>query len=67
MPVVQSRVNGIKINIPADARNIVHRFATKGGNELIFNAKSLKDAGVKSRTQAQDSVVIESEAPDNLA
>lgn len=37
MPQVISRVNGLKINIPADARNIVHRFAIGGGgNELVF-------------------------------
>lgn len=37
MPFVTSRVNGLKIAIPADARNIVHRFAIGGGgNELVF-------------------------------
>lgn len=37
MTQVVSRVNGLKIAIPADARNIVHRFAIAGGgNELVF-------------------------------
>lgn len=37
MTQVVSRINGLKIAIPADARNIVHRFAIAGGgNELVF-------------------------------
>ena len=43
MPQVISRVNGLKINIPADARNIVHRFAISGGgNELVFEPLTRK-------------------------
>lgn len=43
MPQVISRVNGLKINIPADARNIVHRFAIGGGgNELVFEPLTRK-------------------------
>lgn len=37
MTQVVSRVNGLKIAIPADARNVIHRFAIAGGgNELVF-------------------------------
>jgi hypothetical protein len=57
MPQVQSRVNGLIVNIPADARNVVGRFATKGGNELIFENLP------KSRRRAVDqeeAMVVES-------
>lgn len=38
MAFVTSRVNGLKIAIPNDARNVVHRFAVAGGgNELVFD------------------------------
>jgi len=63
MPVIESRVNGLKINIPADARGVVHRFATKGGNELVFNARSLKQA-TGGAPAPNKPVTIESEAPD---
>ena len=37
MPEVISRVNGLRINIPIDARGVIHRFAIGGGgNELVF-------------------------------
>lgn len=39
---VQSRVNGLLINIPTDARNITGRFASQGGNELVFAPLSEK-------------------------
>ena len=58
MPVVQSRVNGIKINIPADAAGVVGRYASKGDNELIFE---------KPRTKApkdEEPTVVESIEPD---
>lgn len=43
MSQVISRVNGLKIAIPADARNVVHRFAIAGGgNELIFEPQTRK-------------------------
>lgn len=41
MPSIQSSRNGLKINIPADARGVIGRFATKGDNELIFDKASL--------------------------
>lgn len=36
MPTIKSRVNGLLVSIPADARGILNRFATRGGNELVF-------------------------------
>lgn len=59
MPQVKSRVNGLIINIPADAAGVVQRFATQGGNELIFEKQ--KSSG---KPQKQKSLVIESEAKD---
>ena len=50
MTQIRSRVNGLIIKIPSDARGVIHRFAIGGGgNELVFEpikksdyAKSLK-------------------------
>lgn len=37
MSQVRSRVNGLIITIPTDARGVIHRFAIGGGgNELVF-------------------------------
>lgn len=47
MAQVQSRVNGLIIPVPAGARGVIHRFASKGDNELVFvtpNTKSLRAA-----------------------
>jgi hypothetical protein len=63
MPVIQSRVNGLKINIPADARGVVSRFETKGGNELVFDARSLKQVTGGAQASSKP-VTIASEAPD---
>ena len=41
MPQVKSAVNGLIINIPADAAGVVRRFASDGDNELIFDKSSL--------------------------
>lgn len=59
MPVVQSRVNGIKINIPADAAGVVGRYASKGDNELIFEKTRNKIAKDTEKT------VVESMVPDD--
>lgn len=60
MPQVRSRVNGLIINIPADARGIIGRYATQGGNELIFDKRSLNGAPKPS----EKPVTIESLNPD---
>lgn len=36
MPQVQSAVNGLVINIPAQAKGLLGRFATQGDNRLVF-------------------------------
>lgn len=36
MPTIQSRVNGLIVTIPAQAKGLLGRFATKGENELVF-------------------------------
>lgn len=43
MPSIQSRVNGLIITIPAQARGLLGRFATKGENDLVF----VKPKGVR--------------------
>jgi hypothetical protein len=62
MPSVQSRVNGLIIDVPADASGVLRRFKTPGDNELIF-------AGIKGGGKADDDkkLVIESEASDTSA
>lgn len=44
MASITSRVNGLKITIPNDARGVIHRFAIAGGgNELVFEPVRRKD------------------------
>lgn len=44
MPFIKSRVNGLLVAIPNDARNVIHRFAVHGGgNELVFEPIKRKD------------------------
>lgn len=43
MPHVISRVNGLRVEIPLDARGVIHRFAVAGGgNELVFEPVTRK-------------------------
>lgn len=58
MAQVKSRFNGLIVNIPSDARGIVGRFQTQGGNELIFEQDARK------RAAPEEPVKIESQAPD---
>lgn len=54
MPQVVSRVNGLKITIPNDARNVVHRFAIGGGgNELIFEPMKRSDFNKSAQEEAK--------------
>lgn len=54
MPFVTSRVNGLKVAIPNDARNVIHRFAIAGGgNELVFEPMSRKDFEASRKTETQ--------------
>ena len=59
MPQVRSRVNGLIINIPADAAGVINRFKTDGDNELIFERDSLVNAKV---TKKAAPMKVESEA-----
>ena len=59
MPVVQSRVNGLKVNIPADAAGVVGRFQSKGDNELVFEKPKRQVA------RDVETAVVESIEPDN--
>lgn len=60
MSQVRSRRNGLILNIPADARGVVSRFATQGGNELIF------DQPRNTRAAPEDKPLrVESMAPDS--
>lgn len=63
MPVVQSRVNGLKINIPADAAGVVGRYASKGDNELIFE-KSRSNVPKDVATEVVESIVPDQPKPD---
>jgi hypothetical protein len=56
MPSVQSRINGLIIDVPADARGVLRRFTSKGDNELVF-------AGIKGlkANEPEEKLVIESE------
>lgn len=63
MPFVRSRRNGLKIAIPNDARNIVHRFAVSGGgNEFVFEPISRRDYQASAATEAHP---VTMGAPDN--
>lgn len=59
MPQVRSRVNGLVINIPADAAGVVGRFGTKNGNDLVFEKPKQPIRMAKDTAMS-----IESELPD---
>lgn len=61
MPTVQSRTNGLIINIPAQARGVLGRFATRGDNELVFvKPKGVRPADAKDGENNAAPVVVES-------
>lgn len=61
MPNIQSRVNGLIVNIPAQARGLLGRFATRGDNELVFvKPKGVVPADAKSGENNTKPVTIES-------
>lgn len=49
MAQIKSRVNGLTIGIPADARGVVSRFATAGGNELVFEKPAQAAAAARGK------------------
>lgn len=61
MAHVVSRVNGLKIAIPSDAKNIVHRFAISGGgNELVFKPISKKQYANSARAEGNQPISFDS-------
>lgn len=64
MASIRSRVNGLRITIPNDARGIVHRFAIMGGgNELVFDAMSKK---VHEESTKADSKPVDMGSPADV-
>ena len=64
---VQSRVNGLVINIPTDARGIIGRFASVGGNELVFAPISEKQKAVEEVEVKLDTGDAGNKAEEGLA
>ena len=65
MPSIQSRVNGLIVNIPAQAKGLLGRFATRGDNELVFvKPKGVVPADAKSGENNTKPVTIESTTID---
>lgn len=63
MPNITSRVNGIHIAVPAEAKGILGRFATQGGNELIFDKpRGVRPADAKNGENNAAAVRIDSPA-----
>lgn len=61
MPSIQSRVNGLVVHIPAQAKGLLGRFATRGDNELVFvKPKGVVPADAKSGENNTKPVTIES-------
>lgn len=61
MPHIQSRVNGLIVNIPAQAKGLLGRFATRGDNELVFvKPKGVIPADSKTGENNAKPVTVES-------
>lgn len=61
MPQIQSRVNGLLIDIPPQAKNLLGRFATQGDNQLVFvKPKGVRPADAKGGENTAKPVVVES-------
>lgn len=61
MPNIQSRVNGLIVNIPAQAKGLLGRFATRGDNELVFvKPKGVTPADAKTGENNTKPVTVES-------
>lgn len=64
MPFITSRVNGLKIAIPNDARNVIHRFAISGGgNELVFEPPTRKAYNASKQSDTQVTKISEPDEP----
>lgn len=64
---VQSRVNGLLINVPTDARGVIGRFASQGGNELVFAPLSDKQKELEETALKIDTGDNANKTEDNLA
>lgn len=65
MPQIQSRVNGLIINIPPQAKGLLGRFATNGDNQLVFvKPKGVIPADAKTGENNTKPVTVESLAID---
>lgn len=64
---VTSRVNGLKIAIPADARGVVSRFASQGDNRLTFQPGSQQARQEKAEAMRIETSQSESEQADDFA
>lgn len=69
MPTIKSRVNGLQIEVPADAAGVVRRFGTPGDNELIFDkqAKPARSKRGDDGTMKVDSIADKKVQPSDLA
>ena len=65
MPFVKSRVNGLLVAIPNDARNVIHRFAVHGGgNELVFEPITRKDFNASKASETAPLGLGEPDGPE---
>lgn len=69
---IQSRVNGLVIAIPANARGVLNRFHTPGDNELTFVGKGRsrapsEDEAMKISTVGEDAERAEAEERVEIA
>lgn len=61
MPNIQSRVNGLIVTIPPQAKGLMGRFATRGDNELVFvKPKGVVPADSKTGENNTKPVTVES-------
>lgn len=68
MPTIQSRVNGLTIAVPPQAKGILGRFATSGANELVFvKPKGVRPADARGGENSSAPVVVESITLDQSA
>jgi hypothetical protein len=72
-PNIQSRINGLVITVPPQARGMLGRFATRGENELVFvKPKGVKPADAKggansSKAVIESTTLDQSTKPSDLA
>ena len=66
-PNIQSRVNGLVITVPPQARGMIGRFATRGENELVFvKPKGVKPADAKGGANSSKAVIESTTLDQNV-